>query len=128
MLYDNAQLARVYLHTWQVTGEPFYRTIAEEMLDYMVREMTFPEGGFHSTQNADSEGKEAKFFVWTPDEIRAVLGDQADPFLSAYDVTERGNASTGSAHGFEGKNILELVGSVEERSPGRCAPQVVRAP
>jgi uncharacterized protein YyaL (SSP411 family) len=107
MLYDNAQLARVYLHAWQVTGEPFYRTIAEETLDYVVREMTFPEGGFYSTQDADSEGEEAKFFVWTPDEVRSVLRDQADPFLSAYDVTERGN--------FEGKNILELVGSVEER-------------
>jgi uncharacterized protein YyaL (SSP411 family) len=90
-----------------VTGEPFYRTIVEETLDYVVREMTSPEGGFYSTQDADSEGEEAKFFVWTPDEIRAVLGDQADPFLSAYDVTERGN--------LEGKNILELVGSVEER-------------
>jgi uncharacterized protein YyaL (SSP411 family) len=107
MLYDNAQLARVYLHAWQVTGEPFYRTIVEETLDYVVREMTSPEGGFYSTQDADSEGEEGRFFVWTPDEVRAVLGDQADPFLSAYDVTERGN--------FEGKNILELVGSLEER-------------
>jgi uncharacterized protein YyaL (SSP411 family) len=107
MLYDNAQLARVYLHAWQVTGEPFYRAIAEETLDYVVREMTSPEGGFYSTQGADSEGEEGKFFVWTPDEVRAVLGDQADPFLSVYDVTERGN--------FEGKNILELKGNLEER-------------
>jgi len=115
MLYDNAQLARVYLHAWQVTGEPFYRTIVEETLDYVAREMTSPEGGFYSTQDADSEGEEGKFFVWTPDEVRAVLGDQADPFLSAYEVTGRGNASTGSAHGFEGKNILELTGSLGER-------------
>jgi uncharacterized protein YyaL (SSP411 family) len=100
-------MARVYLHLWQVTGEPFFRTIVEETLDYVAREMTSPEGGFYSTQDADSEGEEAKFFVWTPDEARAVLGDQADPFLSAYEVTERGN--------FEGKNILELVGSLEER-------------
>jgi uncharacterized protein YyaL (SSP411 family) len=107
MLYDNAQLARVYLHARQVTGEPFYRTIVEETLDYVVREMTSPEGGFYSTQDADSEGEEAKFFVWTPGEVRAVLGDQADPFLSACEVTERGN--------LEGKNILELVGSLEER-------------
>jgi uncharacterized protein YyaL (SSP411 family) len=115
MLYDNAQLARVYLHAWQVTDEPFCRTITEETLDYVVREMTSPEGGFYSTQDADSEGEEAKFFIWTPDEIRSVLGGQADRFIETYGVTERGNASTGSAHGFEGKNILELKGSLEER-------------
>jgi uncharacterized protein YyaL (SSP411 family) len=107
MLYDNAQLARVYLHAWQVTGEPFYRAIVEETLDYVVREMTDPAGGFYSTQDADSEGEEGKFFVWTPDEIRAVLGDEADRFSEAYGVTERGN--------FEGKSILELRGSLEER-------------
>jgi uncharacterized protein YyaL (SSP411 family) len=107
MLYDNAQLARVYLHAWQVTGEPFYRAIVEETLDYIGREMTSPEVGFYSTQDADSEGEEGKFFVWTPDEIRPVLGDQAKLFLVAYDVTERGN--------FEGKNILEFMGSLEER-------------
>jgi uncharacterized protein YyaL (SSP411 family) len=107
MLYDNAQLARVYLHAWQVTGVPFYRTIAEETLDYVIREMTDPAGGFYSTQDADSEGQEGKFFVWTADEIRAVLGDQAAPFMAAYGVTERGN--------FEGKNILSLVGSMEDR-------------
>jgi uncharacterized protein YyaL (SSP411 family) len=107
MLYDNAQLARVYLHVWQVTGNAFYRTITEETLDYVVREMTSPEGGFYSTQDADSEGEEGKFFVWTPDEIRSVLGGEADRFIEAYGVTERGN--------FEGQNILELKGSLEER-------------
>ncbi len=107
MLYDNAQLARVYLHAWQVTGERFYRTIAEETLDYVTREMTDPSGGFYSAQDADSEGEEGKFFVWTADEIRAVLGNQAEAFIAAYGVTERGN--------FEGKNILELTGSFEER-------------
>jgi uncharacterized protein YyaL (SSP411 family) len=61
-----------------VTGQPFYRTIVEETLDYVVREMSDPAGGFYSTQDADSEGEEGKFFVWTPDEIRAVLGNQAD--------------------------------------------------
>jgi uncharacterized protein YyaL (SSP411 family) len=84
MLYDNAQLARVYLHAWQVTGEPFCRTITEETLDYIVREMTDPAGGFYATQDADDEGEEAKFFVWTPDEIRAVLGDRADRFIEVY--------------------------------------------
>jgi uncharacterized protein YyaL (SSP411 family) len=102
-----AQLARVYLHAWQVTGESFYRTITEETLGYVIREMTDSAGGFYSTQDADSEGEEGKFFVWTPDEIRSVLGDQADRFIKVYGVTERGN--------FEGKNILELKGSFEER-------------
>jgi uncharacterized protein YyaL (SSP411 family) len=123
MLYDNAQLARVYLHAWQVTGEPSYRTIAEETLDYVVREMTDgstalttgPEGGFYSTQDADSEGEEGKFFLWTADEIRDLLGREADAFMAAYGVAERGNASTGSAHGFEGKNILEFVGDLDQR-------------
>ncbi len=98
MLYDNAQLARVYLHAWQVTRNEFYRRIAEQTLDYVVREMLHPDGGFYSTQDADSEGHEGKFFVWTLDEIRAVLGADAQIFIDAYGVTEHGN--------FEGKNIL----------------------
>jgi uncharacterized protein YyaL (SSP411 family) len=108
MLYDNAQLARVYLDAWQVTGNEFYRTITEEILDYVIREMTDPSGGFYSTQDADSEGEEGKFFVWTLAEILDVLGTDAEAFVSFYGVTERGN--------FEGKNILELVGSLEQRA------------
>ncbi len=101
MLYDNALLSRVYLHTYLVTGVPFYRRIVEETLDYVVREMTSPEGGFYSTQDADSEGEEGKFFVWTPAEIEQVLTpDAAALFLPYYDVTKRGN--------FEGKNILHV--------------------
>ena len=107
MLYDNAQLARVYLHAWQVTGEPFYRTIVEETLDYVTREMLSPGGGFYPTQDADSEGEEGKFFLWTPDEIRSVLDDEASRFLEAYGVTEDSN--------FESKNILELNCSLNER-------------
>jgi len=116
MLYDNAQLARVYLHAWQVTGQPFYRAIAEETLDYVVREMTDPAGGFYSTQDADSEGEEGKFFVWTAAEIRDLLGQEAEAFMAAYSVTEAGNASTGSAHGFEGRNILELASFASPRA------------
>jgi uncharacterized protein YyaL (SSP411 family) len=109
MSYDNSQLARVYLHAWQVTGNEFFRTITEEILDYVVREMLAPDGGFYSTQDADSEGEEGKFFVWTPDEIRAVLNNdaQADAFMAAYGVTQHGN--------FESKNILEFVGDMDQR-------------
>jgi uncharacterized protein YyaL (SSP411 family) len=107
MLYDNSQLARVYLHAWQVTGNEFFRTITEEILDYVMREMTDPAGGFYSTQDADSEGEEGKYFVWTPDKIRAVLGDQAEEFIAAYGVTPSGN--------WEGKNILEFVGDRDQR-------------
>jgi uncharacterized protein YyaL (SSP411 family) len=107
MLYDNAQLARVYLHAWQATGDPLYRTVTEEILDYVVREMTGGHGGFYATQDADSEGEEGRFFVWTPDEIRRELGDGAERFLRAYGVTERGN--------FEGRSILTFSGTPEER-------------
>ncbi|MGC9334095.1 MAG: thioredoxin domain-containing protein [Anaerolineae bacterium] len=108
MLYDESQLARVYLHAWQVTGNGFFRTITEEILDYVMREMLDPAGGFYSTQDADSEGEEGKFFVWTPDEIREVLDDEADAFMAAYGVTPGGN--------FEGKNILEFVGDLDQRA------------
>ncbi len=108
MLYDNAQLARVYLHAWQVTGEPFYRAIAEETLDYVMREMTDSAGGFYSTQDADSEGEEGKFFLWTSAEIRELLGAEAEAFMAAYGVTEAGN--------FEGRNILHFVWHLGQRS------------
>ena len=98
MLYDNAQLARVYLHAFQVTGNSFYRRIVEETLDYAVREMVDPEGGFYSTQDADSEGVEGKFFVWSADEVRTILGEDASLFMALYDVTPRGN--------WEGHTIL----------------------
>ena len=107
MLYDNAQLARVYLHAWQATGNHFFRTVTEEVLDYAVREMAHPAGGFYSTQDADSEGVEGEFFVWVPAQIRDLLGDSADVFASAYGVTEGGN--------FEGKSVLEFVGSLDQR-------------
>ena len=107
MLYDVSQLARVYLHAWQVTGNEFFRTITEEILDYVIREMLDPQGGFYSTQDADSEGEDGKFSVRTPDEIRDVLGSNADAFTAAYGVTPGGN--------FEGKNILEFVGDLDQR-------------
>jgi uncharacterized protein YyaL (SSP411 family) len=100
MLYDNAQLARVYLHAWQVTGNPFYRRITEETLDYLLREMRHEQGGFYSSQDADSEGIEGKFYVWSVSEIRDALGEDADLFMRIYGVSDRGN--------WEGRNILHL--------------------
>ena len=108
MSYDNSQLARVYLHAWQVTGHEFLRTIAEEILDYVLREMTDATGGFYSTQDADSEGEEGRFFVWTRSEIQDALGDEAEAFMAAYNVTHHGN--------FEGKNILMFAGDTDQRT------------
>jgi len=116
MLYDNALLARVYLHAWQVTGQTLFRTITEEILDYIIREMTDPGGGFYSTQDADSEGEEGKFFLWTPNEIRGFLGENAEIFIAAYGVTEEGNTAEGHAHDFGVGNILKLVGGMNERA------------
>ena len=101
MLYDNALLSRLYLHAYQATGQPLYRRIVEETLDYVLREMRDSSGGFYSTQDADSEGKEGEFFVWTPHEIESVLGSGAGSLIGRYyGVTQSGN--------FEGKNILNV--------------------
>ncbi|MGB3681731.1 MAG: thioredoxin domain-containing protein [Rubrobacteraceae bacterium] len=101
MLYDNALLSRIYLETYQATGDEFYKRIAAETLDYVLRDMTSPEGGFYSAEDADSEGEEGKFYVWTPAEIQAALDpEEATLALRYWDVTEAGN--------FEGKNILNV--------------------
>ncbi|WP_437226080.1 thioredoxin domain-containing protein [Planctomicrobium sp. SH661] len=92
MLYDNALLVPAYLEMFQCTQETFFAQVARETLDYVLREMTSPEGGFYSTQDADSEGVEGKFFVWTEAETRAILGpDDAAVFNACYDVSARGN-------------------------------------
>jgi uncharacterized protein len=103
MLYDNAQLARVYLHAWQITREPFYERIAIETLEFVRRELLNPNGGFYSSLDADSEGEEGKFYVWTEDEIRAALPQDSefDLYTASYGVTERGN--------WEGKIVLQRV-------------------
>lgn len=107
MIYDNAQLARIYLHLFQATKNKFYKTIAVETLEYVRREMLDWEGGFYTAQDADSEGVEGKFFVWTPDEVSEILGEaDARIFNFYFDVSERGN--------FEEKNILNVRDSSSE--------------
>lgn len=92
MLYDNAQLARVYSEAWQVTRDPEYRRVALETLHYLMREMQADEGGYFSATDADSEGVEGKFFVFRPEEVRTILGDTAArAFCAYYDITEQGN-------------------------------------
>jgi uncharacterized protein len=98
MLYDNALLARAYLHGWQATGYPLFRRVCEETLDWALREMRGPEGGFYSALDADSEGEEGKFYVWTLEQMRDVLGDDAQPALDYFGVLPGGN--------WEGKTIL----------------------
>ena len=113
MLYDNAQLAHVYTIAWQHTDEPFYRAIAEETLDYVMLEMTSPEGGFYSTQDADSEGHEGKFYAYTPAELRAAIGDEdGDQVAAILGATDRGS--------FEGSNVLSIP-RVEDRMRWRSA-------
>ncbi|SBV99199.1 conserved hypothetical protein [uncultured delta proteobacterium] len=103
MLYDNALLAMAYTEAFQITANPLYRGIAEKIFAYARREMTSPEGGFYSAQDADSEGEEGKYYTVTPDEIRRVLGEKdGRAFCEGYDVTGPGN--------FEGKSIPNLIG------------------
>lgn len=112
MLYDNSQLSRLYLHTYQVTGDEFYKHIAEEIYDYILREMTAPEGGFYSTTDADSEGEEGKFFVWTIDEVREALAPIEDdvPNASRIAIEYFGMSPGGN---FEGSNILYVPNELD---------------
>ncbi|MFH2040673.1 MAG: thioredoxin domain-containing protein, partial [Chloroflexota bacterium] len=99
MLYDNAQLARVYLHAWQVSRQPFFRQVVEETLGFVMREMLSPQGGFYSSLDADSEGEEGKFYAWSLDELRSTLAESSPFFESAYGIHAGGN--------WEGKIVLQ---------------------
>ncbi len=95
MLYDNAQLVSLYSHAFQLTGNPLYKRIVYETVGFVKRELTSPEGGFYSSLDADSEGKEGKFYVWTKDEIKNILGNDADLFNEYFGITEDGNWESG---------------------------------
>jgi uncharacterized protein len=111
MLYDNALLTQLYLHAYLVTKMPLFRRIAEETIDYVLRDMTSPEGGFYSSQDADSEGQEGKYYVWGYDEIKKVLDETRSNITNDYyGVTERGN--------FEGLNILHVAGALHPEESG----------
>ena len=117
MLYDNGQLASLYLHAWLATGDVEYRRVCEETLDYVLREMTHASGGFFSAQDADSEGEEGKFFVWSPEEIRAELRDaeMTKAVLSYWGVDDGPN--------FEGHSILWVP-----RAPADAAQRIGVSP
>jgi len=116
MLYDNALLAGAYLDAHLVTGDANYARVLRETLNYVIREMTDPAGGFYSTEDADSEGHEGLFYTWTPDEIDAVLGEERGAaFGRVYDVSDVGN--------FEGRNILNLPKTLVQ-----CAAILTREP
>jgi uncharacterized protein YyaL (SSP411 family) len=106
MLYDNALLSRIYLQAYVVTGKQLFRSVVEQTIDYVLREMASPRGAFYSTQDADSEGIEGKYYLWTPQEIEEVVGKQDGRIVTDYfDVTANGN--------FEGQNILHVVKELE---------------
>lgn len=102
MLYDNALLALAYIETYQATGRDFYAHAAKEIFTYVMRDMTSPEGGFYSAEDADSEGEEGKFYLWSPSEVKEVLGERdSEIFCRLYDITVEGN--------FEGRSIPNLI-------------------
>ena len=107
MLYDNALLCDAYVDAYAATGNEEYGRVAREICDYILNYMTDEKGGFHSTEDADSEGEEGKFYVWTANEVKDILGDDAaEQFCYAFDITEHGN--------FEGKNIPNLPKTLEQ--------------
>ncbi len=109
MLYDNAQLARVYLHAWQVTSDARYREVVEETLHFVRRELRTADGGFASSLDADTDGVEGATYVWSKAEIDAVLGEDAAVFDAAYGITENGN--------WEGQNILTRAADATDDEP-----------
>lgn len=114
MLYDNALLASTYIHAWQITADPFFRRVAEETLQFVSRELTSPGGGFYSSLDADSEGEEGRFYTWSGNEIRAVLGDDAPFFELAYGIASSGDG--------EGRTVLQRAMQDAELSAATSIP------
>ncbi len=106
MLYDNAILARTYLETWAFTHQNFYREVAEDILNYLLRDMQGPEGAFYSSEDADTEAKEGRFYTWSWEEVHHLLGPDAALFSEIYGVTPTGN--------FEGRNVLHIAAPLQE--------------
>lgn len=106
MLYDNAILAQSYLEAWQMTKKPLYQQVTQEILDYVLRDMTHPHGGFYSAEDADSEGHEGKFYTWPYEEVIKILTEEGLLFCQYYDITPDGN--------FEKRNILHTQANLEE--------------
>jgi len=114
MLYDQAQLVNSYVDAYQITHDPLYADIARRTCDYVLRDMTSPEGGFYSAEDADSEGVEGKFYVWTREEIEKALGKQAEAFCRAYGVSADGNWEDGS-------NVLHVASPDTAKFTNDCA-------
>jgi uncharacterized protein YyaL (SSP411 family) len=121
MLYDQALLVRAYLHAHLLLGEPRYRTVVEETITYVLRDLHHPDGGFYSAEDADSDGVEGRFYVWSRDEIEAVCGDDASAVIDFFGVTDTGN--------FEGANILFAVDRTATRPEAvtRALPKLFAA-
>ncbi|NLJ76328.1 MAG: thioredoxin domain-containing protein [Peptococcaceae bacterium] len=116
MLYDNALLALIYIEGFQATGRPLYARVAKEIFTYVLRDMASPAGGFYTAEDADSEGEEGRFYVWTPAEVKNVLGDQdGEIYCRLFDITAPGN--------FEGRNIPNLIAGAPFNDAGELTPE-----
>ena len=117
MLYDQAMLSLAYLETYQITGNEFYAEIARDIFTYVLRDMTSPGGGFYSAEDADSEGEEGLFYLWTVDEVNHILGiEDGKRFITAYNMTEKGNFRDEATRQFNGKNIIHQKGNLKDLS------------
>lgn len=120
MLYDQALLAMAYTEAWQLTRKELYRKTAEEVLDYILRDMTSPLGGFYSAEDADSEGEEGKYYLWTEREVRDLLGPEADLALYAWNIFESGNYREEASGHRCGANIPHLPKTLEQTARMRA--------